>query len=149
MPFVTMADTAPSQTTSGDEKRAAMVAAVIWPTSPHSEKKIAAKETMAALDAPCVSFVSLGVTGLRQTVYATPRKLVVVTAATSSGGRCEIASPMATATAIFAMNAIVTPTTIGIGRYRVASTPVVYSSLSPTISARKTAPKVAKNSAII
>src|ERR1039458_1204873 len=114
-PFVTIALTAPSQTTTGDGNRAAIVAAVICPMSPHSEKNIAANETIAALDAPCSSFDSSRATGFRQTTYATPRKLVVVTAATSRGGRREITSPTATATPIFAMNAIAIPTMIEIG----------------------------------
>ena len=44
-----MALTAPAHTISGVPKRAAMVAAVICPTSPHSEKKIAANDTIAGL----------------------------------------------------------------------------------------------------
>ena len=44
-----IAETAPIQTPTGEAKRAAMVAAVICPTSPHSEKRIAAKEIIAVL----------------------------------------------------------------------------------------------------
>ena len=55
-PLVAIAATAPIQTSSGDPKRAAMVAAVICPTSPHSEKKIAAKETIAALAKRRIAF---------------------------------------------------------------------------------------------
>src|ERR1035437_3305140 len=133
-PLVTIASTAPNQTMSGhgivapggECDRVAMAAAVTCPTSPHSEKKIAANDTSAALPAVWSSFLCfLATIGLRHTAYATPRKLRPVTPATSSGGRCEICSPTATATAIFAMNAIVTPTMIGRGRYREDRTPVV------------------------
>ena len=74
-PLVAMAATAPIQTSSGAPKRAAMVAAVICPTSPHSEKKIAAKETMAArAERPSFS-EDVRSTGLRQSVMAIPMKL--------------------------------------------------------------------------
>ena len=52
-PLVTMAATAPIQTTKGTPNLADRVAAVTWPTSPHSEKKMAAKETTAAREAGC------------------------------------------------------------------------------------------------
>ena len=48
VPFVTIAATAPNHTASGELNRAAMVAAVTCPTSPHSEKKIMEKATSAA-----------------------------------------------------------------------------------------------------
>jgi hypothetical protein len=55
-----------------------------------------------------------------------------------------IADPMSTAAPIFAMKAAAIPSAIGADAYRVASTPVVYSSLSPTISATSTNPNVAR-----
>ena len=51
--------------------------------------------------------------GLRQSVIATPMKLMLVSAATNNGGSFEIALPTATATAILAMNAISIPIMIG------------------------------------
>src|SRR5262249_35270709 len=111
-PLVTMAATAPHQTSSGAPKRAAIVAAVIWPTSPHSEKKIAAKETIAAREGG-YSFFSSRLSGFRQSANAMAKKLTVVTAATSSGGSVEIALPIKTATAILAMNATSIPNRIG------------------------------------
>ena len=78
--------------------------------------------------------------GFFQIVSATPMKLAPVTAATSGRGSSVMAAPTATATAILHMNANAMPRTTDAERYRVASTPVVYSSLSPTISATKTAP---------
>src|ERR1700739_1480522 len=92
-PLVTIALTAPSQTrnmtsrmpaSGGSVNFAAMVAAVIWPTSPHSEKKTAEKETSAALGAD-TSFCDARRASLRQTAMATPMKLVMVTVATSQG----------------------------------------------------------------
>jgi predicted permease len=47
-PFVAIAATAPSHTYTGARNVAASVAAVTCPTSPHSEKKIAANDTIAA-----------------------------------------------------------------------------------------------------
>src|SRR5712691_3449540 len=96
-PLVTIADTAPIHTTRGVPNFAAMLAAVIWPTSPHSEKKIAAKDTSTARDAGysfsrSCSFNSR-LSGLRQRAYAMAKKLIVVIAATSRRGRVEIALP--------------------------------------------------------
>src|ERR1700722_13687610 len=93
-PFVTIASTAPSQTMYGHEPVASglaidlavIAAAVTCPTSPHSEKKIAANDTMAALPALESSLLwAFATRGLRHTVYATPMKLSPVTHATSSG----------------------------------------------------------------
>jgi hypothetical protein len=47
---------------------------------------------------------------------ATPIKLIAVIAATSNFGNLEIASPIKTATPIFAMKAAAMPTMIGIVR---------------------------------
>src|SRR5580700_2803231 len=123
-PLVTMAPTAPSQTDQGQPLYwAAILAAVIWPTSPHSEKKMAANDTNAARDAgySFFSFTSL-VSGLRQSTYAMAQKLMAVRAATTGRGKkVEMALPSSTATAIFAMNATAMPKSIGVVRYRVAS----------------------------
>ena len=129
------------QTTNGDENLAAIVAAVSCPTSPHSDKNTAANATRAPFD-NASSFFTLGWSGFigfRHSVQAIPMKLSAVIVATIGRGSRAMASPTATATAIFAMNAAVIPIMIGIGRYRVARMPVVYNSLSPTISARNTA----------
>src|SRR5436305_928712 len=64
-PLVNIAATAPIHTISGAPNLAAMVAAVIWPTSPHSEKKMAAKETMAACDAGYSLALGSRLSGLR------------------------------------------------------------------------------------
>src|ERR1035441_815781 len=71
-------------------------------------------------------------------------KLMAVINATSHGGRCEMNLLTYTATPIFSMNARAMPHMIGTVLYRVARTPVVYSSLSPTISATNTVPYVAR-----
>ena len=71
-----------------------MVAAVIWPTSPHSEKKIAAKETIAALGAE-TSLCAARRSSLRHTVIATPMKLAIVMQATSQAGSFEMIRPPA------------------------------------------------------
>src|SRR5277367_2488189 len=118
-PFVAIAATAPAQTTTGWWKFAAMVAAVICPTSPHSEKKIAAKDTMAAREARSSFWLASRFTGFRHTVIARPMKLMLVSVATNSGGSFDIAFPTATATAILAMNATSMPIIIGTVRYRV------------------------------
>jgi hypothetical protein len=87
--------------------------------------------------------------GLIRFANATLRKLIAVMLATSTGGNREIASPTITATPIFAMKAAAIPIMIGRVRNRVASTPVVYSSLSPTISATNTVPNVVKKMSTI
>src|SRR5580704_5421861 len=117
-PLVTMAPTAPSHTDQGQPAYwAAMLAAVIWPTSPHSEKKMAANDTSAARDAGySFCFTSL-LSGLRQSTYAMAQKLMAVSAATTGRGRnVEIALPSNTATPIFAMNATTIPQSIGVVR---------------------------------
>src|ERR1039458_7543187 len=111
-PLVTMAETAPAQTSHGAPKRATMVAAVIWPTSPHSEKKMAAKETRKARWAG-YSFLDSFLSGLRQRTKAMAKKLTVVRAATKSGGSWEMALPTRTATAILAMKAHIMPNMMG------------------------------------
>src|ERR1039458_10464704 len=85
-PLVTMAETAPAQTSHGAPKRATMVAAVIWPTSPHSEKKMAAKETRKARCAGYSFLDDSFLSGLRQMTKAMAKKLTAVRAATNSGG---------------------------------------------------------------
>jgi hypothetical protein len=122
---------------------------VTWPTSPHSEKKIAANETIAALLAVWFLSFAVGWSGFRQSAKATPRKLIAVMLATKIGGSREIAWPTRTATAIFAMKAAAIPKVIGSVRYRAARTPVVYRSLSPTISATNTVPNVVKKMSTI
>ena len=124
-PLVAIAATAPNHTITGDPFSAAIVAAVICPTSPHSEKKIVAKETIAAFDAVCCIRDSFRSTGFRQRAIATPMKLMLVTAATRSGGKFRMALPTATATPIFIMKATTMPVMMGTVRYRVARTPVV------------------------
>src|SRR5262245_15718961 len=123
-PLVIIAVTAPSHTTMMEPNRAATVAAVICPTSPHSEKKITAKETTSALPAPSSRSAAAGTSGLRHNVYATQRKLVVVTAATIVRGRFEIACPTNTAAPIFAATATDRPQNTGSARYRDARMPV-------------------------
>src|SRR6266404_8226234 len=118
-----MAETAPTQTTSGMRYFAANVAAVICPTSPHSEKKIAANETMAAFDARCFLSEFRGRSDFRHSANATPRKLIAVMVATRGLGNFEMASPTSTATPILAMKAIAMPNMIGNVRYREANTP--------------------------
>src|SRR6476661_4435145 len=124
-PLVTMAATAPIQTIKGTPNFADRVAAVTWPTSPHSEKKMAAKETMNAREAGCSTLRTSRVSGLRHRTTAIAKKLIAVMAATTNGGNVEIALPTRTATAILAMNAKVIPMTMWAVRYRVARTPVV------------------------
>src|SRR5713226_1349716 len=101
-----MAETAPTQSTRGMRYFAASVAAVICPTSPHSEKKMAANETIAAFDARCSSLDSRGQSEFRHSTSATLRKLIAVIVATSGDGNFEIAFPTTTARPIFAMNAV-------------------------------------------
>src|SRR5712691_2250922 len=76
-PFVTIALTAPSQTQSGSPNRAAIVTAVICPTSPHSEKKIAAKEIRKAREEG-YSFSASFLSGFRQMAKAMRKKLMAV-----------------------------------------------------------------------
>src|SRR5579871_6363699 len=80
VPLVTIARTAAAQTMYGRlplgprsaANFAAIAAAVTCPTSPHSEKKIAANETIAAFPAGVSSFLcSFATIGFRHTVYAT------------------------------------------------------------------------------
>src|SRR5438445_6859077 len=123
-PFVTIALTAPSQTQSGSPNRAAIVTAVICPTSPHSEKKIAAKETITALEEG-YSFSASFLSAFRQIAKAMIKKLMAVIDATRRDGNLAMALPTNTATPILAMNAMVIPHKIGAARYRVARTPVV------------------------
>src|SRR5207249_9343814 len=104
-----MAETAPTQTTSGMRYFAASVAAVICPTSPHSEKKIAANETMAALCARCLSLDSQGRSDFRQSTNATVKKLIAVMVATRDLGNFAIALPTKTATPTLAVNARAIP----------------------------------------
>src|SRR5689334_2311241 len=118
-PLVAIAATAPIHTSKGAPKRAAMVAAVICPTSPHSEKKMAAKETITARDAG-YSFLASRLSGLRHRANAMAKKLTAVMAATSSGGSVDMAFPTSTATAILAIKATTIPHSIGTVRYRVA-----------------------------
>src|SRR5207249_3538288 len=104
-----MAETAPTQTTSGMRYLAASVAAVICPTSPHSEKKIAANDIIAAFEARWLSLDSRGRSDFRQSATATPRKLSAVIVATRDRGNFEIASPIITANPILDMNAVAMP----------------------------------------
>src|SRR5580698_5258603 len=101
-PLVTMAPTAPNQTNHGAPPHwAAILAAVIWPTSPHSEKKIAANDTNAAREAGYSLFLTSLLSGLRQRTYAMAQKLMAVSAATTGRGKnVEIALPSSTATPI-------------------------------------------------
>src|SRR2546426_6767733 len=99
-----MAETAPTQTTSGMRYFAAIVAVVICPTSPHSEKKIAAKETIAARDAGYSLFESR-LSGFRHNTSAMAKKLMAVMAPTTSGGSLAMALPKITAAPLFALKA--------------------------------------------
>lgn len=92
--LVTSAPTAPSQTLTSarylegcpTENFAADVAAVIWPTSPHSEKKTAEKATKAPLNT-LGGGVSREGFGFNQSTVATPKKLIAVTPATMKRGK--------------------------------------------------------------
>ena len=80
---------------------------------------MAASELLCALgDAWCGS-------ELRQSLNAIPIIPAMVTTAITSRGTVARASPIATATAIFAMNATAIPIIIGDVRYRVERIPVV------------------------
>lgn len=85
-PLVTIAAEAPIHTIMGTPKRAAIAAAVTCPTSPHSEKKIAAKEKMAAFEAAVSRFFSDVSTGLNHKAIAIAMKLALERAATKRGG---------------------------------------------------------------
>src|ERR1035441_1895155 len=98
-PLVTIAATAPIHTSrSAFGNFNAIPAAVSWPTSPHSEKKMAAKDTPTARDAGYCLISRLS--GLRQSTKAIAKKLTAVIAATSHGGRCEMNLLTYTATPI-------------------------------------------------
>ena len=85
-PFVAIAATAAIHTTYGDPNLADIVAAVICPTSPHSEKKIATNDNIAALPARLSFSYDSRSSGFRHNVIASPTKLKVVTPATNGGG---------------------------------------------------------------
>src|ERR1017187_2796246 len=142
-PLVTIAATAPTHTSrSAFGNFNAIPAAVSCPTSPHSEKKMAANDTPTARDAGYCLISRLS--GFRHSTMAIAIKLIAVIKATSHGGRCEMNLLTYTATPIFNINARAMPHRIGAVLYRVARTPVVYRSLSPTISATNTVPYVAR-----
>src|SRR5580700_4326214 len=86
-PFVTIAPTAANHTIHGAPGFAtAIVAAVICPTSPHSEKKIAAKDIIIAFERPLSLRPSDLWMSFRHSAIATPMKLSIVIEATHRGG---------------------------------------------------------------
>src|ERR1017187_3409926 len=112
IPLVTIAATAPIHTSrSAFENFNAIPAAVSCPTSPHSEKKMAANDTPTARDAGYCLISRLS--GFRHSTMAIATKLIAVIAATSQGGRCEMNLLTYTATPIFSMNARAMPHMIG------------------------------------
>src|ERR1035437_6708475 len=113
MPFVTIAATAPHHTNRGAAGNlSAIPAAVSWPTSPHSEKKMAAKDTVTAREAGYSFFCSRW-SGFRHSTIAMATKLSAVIAATNRGDKCEMNLLIQTATPIFNMNANAMPQMIG------------------------------------
>src|SRR6476659_7988096 len=81
----------------------AIPAAVTWPTSPHSDNRIAMNATAAPMRMRVSFALALRTSGLRQRLIATPMKLAAVSDATRRRGSAEMAAPTATATPILHM----------------------------------------------
>ena len=111
-PLLSKARVAAIHTRSGNRYLTVNVAAMIWPTSPHSENRMAANAVSAALEKFRLCWaivVSRSSFRRNQMTRAVMKKVIVLVMVSRFVGSSVIACPTSTAIAILIMKATVNP----------------------------------------